>query len=198
MTSGACWTLVARALERNYDVIMPDARGHGNSGVPEQGYRYENLAADALSLIEALNLANPVLVGHSMGGMTAAVVASRTSKRLRGLVLVDPAFLTLQRQHEVHESDVVDQHRRILNGSKEDFLGETRVRRSQRPHELIELFVQARFQTSMRAFEILTPPNSDYVQLINALDVPSLLVVGGVGSVVSLEMAVELAGLNPC
>lgn len=34
MTSGVCWTPVARALESNYDVIMPDARGHGNSSAP--------------------------------------------------------------------------------------------------------------------------------------------------------------------
>jgi N-formylmaleamate deformylase len=198
MTSGACWTPVARALERDYDVIMPDARGHGNSGVPDEGYFYENLAADVESLIDALDLGNPVLIGHSMGGMTAAVVASRIPKRLRGLILVDPAFLTLQRQHEVYASDVAEQHRRILNGSREDFLDETRVRRSHRSNELIELFVQARFQTSMRAFEVLTPPSPDYVQLINSLDVPSLLVVGGIGSVVSLEMAAELAGLNQC
>mgnify|MGYP002135842347 CR=1 FL=1 len=196
MTSGACWTPVARALEKDYDVIMPDARGHGNSGVPDQGYLYENLAADVVSLIDALDLVSPVLVGHSMGGMTAAVVASRNSKRLRGLILVDPAFLTLQRQYEVHESDVVDQHRRILSGSREDFSAEMRVRRSDRPHEIIELLVQARFQTSIRAFEILTPPPPDYVQLISTLDIPSLLVIGGVGSVVSPEMAVELAELN--
>lgn len=196
MTSGICWTPVARVLEKDYDVIMPDARGHGNSGVPDQGYLYENLAADVVSLIDALDLVNPVLVGHSMGGMTAAVVASRNPKRLRGLILVDPAFLTMQRQHEVHESDVVDQHRRILRGSREDFLAETRVRRSHRPNEIIELLVQARFQTNIRAFEILTPPTPDYVQLINTLDIPSLLVIGGVGSVVSLEVAAELAGLN--
>lgn len=49
----------------------------------------------------------------------------------------------------------------------------------------------------MRAFEILTPPNPDYMQLINTLDVPTLLVVGDVGSVVTLEMAAELARLNP-
>src|SRR5262245_28137227 len=61
MTSGACWTSVARALERDYDVIMPDARGHGNSGVPDEGYLYENLAADVESLIDALDLANPIL-----------------------------------------------------------------------------------------------------------------------------------------
>jgi pimeloyl-ACP methyl ester carboxylesterase len=62
--------------------------------------------------------------------------------------------------------------------------------------KVIELFAQARFQTSIRAFDVLTPPNPDYMQLINTLDNPSLLVVGDVGSVVTLEMAAELAELN--
>jgi pimeloyl-ACP methyl ester carboxylesterase len=131
-----------------------------------------------------------------MGGMTAAVVASRNPKRLRGLILADPTFLTPQRQYEVYESDVADQHRRILNRSKEDFLAEMQVRHNRRSQELIELFAQARFQTSIRAFEILTPPNPDYMYLINTLDIPSLLVIGDVSSVVSPEIAAELAGLN--
>jgi pimeloyl-ACP methyl ester carboxylesterase len=196
MTSGACWTPLARALEKDFDVIMPDARGHGKSGVPDQGYRYDDLAADVMGLIDALGLARPVLLGHSMGGMTAAVVASQNSKRLRGLILADPTFLAPQRQREVYESDVADQHRRILTRSKEDFLAEMRGRHSRRSSEIIEQFAQARFQTSLRAFEILTPPNPDYMQLIETLDVPSLLVIGDVGSVISPEMAAELAVLN--
>lgn len=74
--SGACWTPVARALEGEYDVIMPDARGHGKSSVPDDGYRYEDYASDVVSLIEALELSPPIVIGHSMGGMTAALVAS--------------------------------------------------------------------------------------------------------------------------
>ena len=128
--------------------------------------------------------------------MTAAVVASQNPKRLRGLVLADPTFLMPQRQHEVHESDVADQHRRILNQPKEALLAEMRARHSSRSCEVIELFTQARFQTSIRAFEVLMPPNPDYMQLIKSLDVPSLLIVGDVGSVVSPVMATELAGLN--
>jgi pimeloyl-ACP methyl ester carboxylesterase len=196
MTSGACWTPLARELEADYDVIMPDARGHGNSTAPDQGYCYDNLATDVLSLIEALGLAAPVLIGHSMGGMTAAVVANRNPKRLRGLVLADPTFLTPQRQIEVYESDVADQHRQVLNRSREDFLAETRARHIHRSSELIELFVQARFQTSIHAFKVLTPPNPDYMQLINTIDIPSLLVIGGVGGVVSSEVAAELSRLN--
>ncbi len=196
MTNGACWTPLARALEKDYDVVMPDARGHGNSSAPDHGYSYNELASDVIGLIDALGLDAPVLLGHSMGGMTAAMVACRIPKRLRGLVLADPPFLSSQRQREVYESDVAEQHRRILNQPKEDFLAEMRVRHSRRSREVIELFVQARFQTSMRAFEVLTPPNPDYRQLINTLDVPSLLVLGDVGSIVTLEMADELAGLN--
>lgn len=118
MTSGACWTPLARELEEDYDVIMPDARGHGNSTALNQGYCYDNLAKDVLSLIEVLGLADPVLIGHSMGGMTAAVVPSRSPKRLQGLVSIDPSFLTPQRQIEVYESDVADQHRQVLSRSR--------------------------------------------------------------------------------
>ncbi len=196
MTNGACWTPLARALEKDYDIIMPDARGHGSSSAPGKGYDYDNLAIDVLSFIEALGLVNPVLIGHSMGGMTAAVAANRNPKRLRGLVLADPTFLTPQRQREVHESDVVTQHRRILNQSKESFMAEIRIRHKHRSGEFIELFAQARFQTSLHAFEVLTPPNPDYVQLIKTLAIPSLLVIGDVGAVVSPEVASELSRLN--
>ena len=196
MLNGSCWTPLARALEKDYDVIMPDARGHGYSSVTDHGYCYENLAADVVSFIDALGLVAPVLLGHSMGGMTAAVVASRNPKQLRGLVLADPTFLTPQRQREVYESDVADQHRRILNRSKKEYLDEILVRHSRRSREINELFTQARFQTSIHAFEILKPPNPDYVQLINTLEIPSLLVIGDVGSIISNAMATELAGLN--
>ncbi len=196
MLNGACWTSLARAIEKDYDVIMPDARGHGNSSAPDHGYRYEDLAADVESFIDALGLDVPVLLGHSMGGMTAAVVASRNPKRLRGLILADPTFLTPQRQREVHESAIADQHRQILSRPREDLLVELQNRHSRRSRESIEQFAEARFQTSLRAFEVLTPPNPDYKQLINTLDIPSLLVVGDVGSVVTLEMAAELARLN--
>ena len=131
-----------------------------------------------------------------MGGMTAAVVASRYLKQLRGVILADPIFLTPQRQREILESDIANQHRQILNRPREDYLAEVLVRHTRRPREVIELFAQARFQTSIHAFEILTPPNPDYVQLIYTLNVPSLLIIGDVGSVVTSEVAAKLAGLN--
>lgn len=196
--NGACWAPLAQSLETDYDVIMPDARGHGNSSKPEHGYSYDTFADDVLCFIEALGLVSPVLLGHSMGGMTAAVTAFRSPKLLQGLVLADPTFLTPHRQYEVYKSDVAEQHCRILSRPKEDFLAEIKNRRSHRSHEILELIAQARYQTSIQAFEILRPPNPDYVKLIRSIEVPSLLVIGDDGAVVSAKVAAELAQFNRC
>ncbi|HLK92626.1 MAG TPA: alpha/beta hydrolase [Polyangia bacterium] len=194
--SGACWTPVARALEADCDVLMPDARGHGRSSTPTHGYRYDDLASDALGFIRALGLAAPIVLGHSMGGMTAAVAASRGAGLIRGVILVDPTFLTPERQREVYESDVAEQHRRLLAVDRGELLAQQRARQPHRSPELIELLVEARLQTRMSAFEVLRPPNPDYRKLVRAIDVPGLLVIGD-APVVSLETARELETLNP-
>ncbi len=194
--SGACWSPLARALEAEFDVVMADARGHGNSSTPLTGYRYEDHARDVVGLIRGLGLAAPVLLGHSMGGMTAAVVASQIGTALRGVVLADPTFLSPQRQREVYESDAVEQHRWLLSLDRGDVLAQARVRHPQRRPEFIELVSEARLKTRIRAFDVLTPPNPEYHRLVRAIDVPILLVIADNG-VVSLETARELQNLNP-
>ncbi len=196
MGSGAGWTPLARALEGDFDVVMPDARGHGGSSGPERGYRYDDHASDVAGLVRGLQLARPVLVGHSMGGMTAAVVASRGAGLVRAVVLVDPTFLGPERQREVHESDVAEQHRRALELSKAELVAQGRARHPGRSLELVELQAEARLHTRLAAFEVLAPPNPDYREVVRAIDVPTLLVIGD-APVVTLEMATELRGMNP-
>jgi len=195
MGSGACWTPLARALERDFDVVMPDARGHGGSSAPERGYTYDDHAADVVGLIRGLELARPVLIGHSMGGMTAAVVASRGAANLRRVVLVDPTFLSPERQREVHASDVAEQHRRMLALPKSELVAQARARHPQRSPEIVELQAEARRTTRIAAFDVLAPPNPDYRDLVRAIAVPTLLVIGD-DPVVTLEMAGELRDLN--
>lgn len=195
--SGACWIPLARALEDEYDVVMPDARGHGNSSTPLDRYRYEDHAGDVVGLIQGLGFVVPVLLGHSMGGMTAAVVASQIPTAVRGVILADPTFLSSERQREVHESDVVEQHRKLLTSNKGDLLAQLRMRHPHRSSELIELLAEARLQPRIGAFDVLTPPNPEYHELVRTICVPILLVIGDNG-VVSLETARQLQNLNPC
>ncbi|HEX3906007.1 MAG TPA: alpha/beta hydrolase [Polyangia bacterium] len=197
--NGACWTPVARALEDEYDLVMPDARGHGRSSTPLHGYRYDDHASDVIGLIRSLGLASPSVLGHSMGGMTAAVVASRIAEIIGSVILVDPTFLSPERQREVCDSDVAEQHRRMLDLDQRELEARLRARHARRSPEMVELLVAARVQTTMRAFDVLTPPNPEYRRLVSTIGVPILLAIGDRGDppVVSLETARELQNLNP-
>ena len=196
MTNGACWIPVARTLEEEYDVIMPDARGHGKSSAPKEGYRYEDHANDVVDLIKALGLSSPAVIGHSMGGMTAALVACRMQSLLRCLILADPPFLNPEVQREVYESDVAEQHRQLLNKSPDEILAEARNKYPLRSLDILKLLARARHQTSMSAFQVLTPPYPEYRQLARAIDIPTLLMICETG-VVSTAVAEELRNLNP-
>jgi len=197
MGSGACWTPVARVLEEEFDVVMPDARGHGGSSAPHRGYGYDDHASDVERLIRGLALARPVVVGHSMGGMTAAVVASRGAVTIRGLVLVDPTFLSPARQREVYASDVAEQHRRALGQRKADLVADARARHPGRSPAIVELQAEARLKTHLAAFDVLRPPNPDYRDVMRAIDLPTLLVTGDRSPVVTPELATELRVLDP-
>lgn len=196
--SGACWTPPARLLEDDFDVVMPDARGHGDSSTPLHGYRYEDLAGDVIGLIRSIGLENPIVLGHSMGGMTAATVAAAgdAAGLLRGVVLVDPTFLSPERQREVCDSDVAAQHRQLLRLDRAEVLAQLRARHTRRSPELLELLADARMRTRMAAFDVLTPPNPDYRRLVSTIEIPILLVIGDMNPVVSFETARELQTLN--
>jgi pimeloyl-ACP methyl ester carboxylesterase len=71
------WSKVIDGLKDNYRCVAYDQRGWGGSDAPAEGYTLSDLAKDALSLIEAMGLRRYVLVGHSMGGKVAQLVASR-------------------------------------------------------------------------------------------------------------------------
>ncbi|HWG77989.1 MAG TPA: alpha/beta hydrolase [Steroidobacteraceae bacterium] len=194
--SGACWRCVARALESEFDLLMPDARGHGASDTPASGYSYEYHAGDVVGLIRQLELVDPVILGHSMGGLTATLVASRLGHAIRALVLVDPTFLSPQRQREVHASDVVEQHRRLLGKSRDEVVADLRTRHPHRSAEMVGLLAEARLHTRLNAFDVLRPPNPDYQQLVKVIAVPILLAIGD-QPVVSIETARGLQQLNP-
>jgi pimeloyl-ACP methyl ester carboxylesterase len=97
----------------------------------------------------------------------------------------------------VHESDVVEQHRRLLMLDKGEVLAQARARHPHRRPEFIELVTEARLKTRLAAFGVLVPPNPEYQRLVSTIAVPILLVIGDNGAVVSLEMAREMQKLNP-
>lgn len=86
---GVSWLPVVEQLSREFRVIAPDLRGHGESGEPESGYQIANYANDFESLIAALEIDRPLIIGHSLGGLVAWKWASRHPSRAAGIVIED-------------------------------------------------------------------------------------------------------------
>ena len=92
MDNGLCWSRVALTLQKDFDVIMPDARLHGKSSSQGIEFSTQLLVDDVVALINRLNLPPVWVVGHSMGGRTAAILASQHSELIKGIVLEEPAL----------------------------------------------------------------------------------------------------------
>jgi pimeloyl-ACP methyl ester carboxylesterase len=86
---GRYWDLFADAVAGRLRLIAPDARGHGESGRPRDGYAPEQFVADAIAILDASAVDRALVVGHSMGALHAIHLAARHHERVRALVIVD-------------------------------------------------------------------------------------------------------------
>jgi pimeloyl-ACP methyl ester carboxylesterase len=77
------WRKVTAELEKQFKTVAYDARGWGKSDKTLAGYKLADLADEALSLVKALGITQYVLVGHSMGGKVAQLIASRRPEGLQ-------------------------------------------------------------------------------------------------------------------
>src|ERR1035437_4620068 len=96
------WEPVARRLAAaGHRVFAADLRGHGLSDKPDDGYDLANFASDLSSLIEALELDRPVLVGHSLGAFVILEAFARHPELgglVRGVVLVEGGLVEASTQ----------------------------------------------------------------------------------------------------
>ncbi|MFT3923450.1 MAG: alpha/beta hydrolase [Myxococcales bacterium] len=91
MVSGAVFSSLLEVLDlQGLRVIVPDLRGSGASGKPEltEHYALSRYARDVIALAEAESLASYALLGHSMGGQIAQLVAIEDAEHVSGLMLM--------------------------------------------------------------------------------------------------------------
>lgn len=85
------WREALDHLRPTRRAVALDLRGHGRSAPAANGdYSFSGRAEDVAALVDALDLARFVLVGHSGGGVVAVQYAAQHPDRVAGLLLVDP------------------------------------------------------------------------------------------------------------
>lgn len=82
------WEKIAPLLEKDFDLILPDMRGFGQSSEVESTYTVADLASDVAGLLDHLKVGKAFVAGHSMGGYVALAFARAYPQRLAGLGLI--------------------------------------------------------------------------------------------------------------
>ena len=90
---------LSRALSEDYEVISVDMRNHGRSP-HAASMKYDELAADVIELMDALEIKKAYLFGHSMGGKTAMQVALNYPERVKKLCIADIAPVAYSHHHK--------------------------------------------------------------------------------------------------
>jgi 3-oxoadipate enol-lactonase len=82
------WDEVTPLLEKDFDLILPDVRGFGESTTVNSQYSMNDIASDFAALLNHLGIQKAALAGHSMGGYVALAFARLCPERVAGLALV--------------------------------------------------------------------------------------------------------------
>jgi len=88
--SSAMWIEYTQFLSQNgWDVYALDLRGHGQSEGSVSGATMEDYAQDVKQVVTEYDLNNPVIIGHSMGGLVALLYVAQYGAE--AVVAIDPS-----------------------------------------------------------------------------------------------------------
>ena len=88
-TDLSMWDQQAKDFAASHRVLRYDQRGHGKTEAPAGRYTFDILIADALALMDALNIRKANFCGLSMGGATALGLAQRHPDRIARAIVCD-------------------------------------------------------------------------------------------------------------
>lgn len=196
--NGLCWLRAARALEQDYDILLPDVRGHGRSERVQPGQALDN-AADLDALLGALGLENVLVGGHSMGAAAAAELGARCPGRVRGLLLEDPPWRETPPDAAPPRSPFWEWLTGLQGKTVEQIITYGRANNSPLWEEDEWLpWAESKRELDLNIFQALraAPP---WREVVTALPAPTLLITAEVekGAIVTPEVAGEAAALNP-
>jgi pimeloyl-ACP methyl ester carboxylesterase len=88
------WNTFLPSLVPDWHVFAPDLRGHGKSGRAGEDYSLTDYARDIAAFLGEIVSEPAVLMGHSLGAVTAFATAALVPEHIRALVLLDPPLFT--------------------------------------------------------------------------------------------------------
>ncbi len=194
--NGLCWRRFAQAMAGEADIVMLDARGHGESTRVVEGNPFDP-GEDIASVIDHLALNNPIVMGHSVGALATAGFAAAYPGRAALVILEDPPLMPVATPPEraARRKRFRLQVASLQAMSDDELLELGRTLSPDWHEDEFPDWVQSKRQVDPYAL-----PNDDtaWQSTLAKIDVPILLLCGETqrGALVSPEQAEQAARIN--
>jgi pimeloyl-ACP methyl ester carboxylesterase len=197
--TGLCWQPVAEELEATYDVVMPDARGHGLSARVQPDDKL-----DLAGLIRLLGLKRPVVAGHSMGARIASQLGARFPNVARALILEDPPWFAPQgaagHPPSIGRNSTTGQWLLSLQDkTTEQVMAQCRADHPTWPESIVQRWCEGKKQLDINFLATDNGGTPDWPQAVGAIACPVLLVTADPdkGGLVTPALAQQVVAMNP-
>jgi pimeloyl-ACP methyl ester carboxylesterase len=191
---GNRWLPFMEALSQNFEVIVPEHPGFGESEMPAWLDNVGDLAYFYLDFVEQLGLKQVHLVGASLGGWIAAEIAARNQSSLRTLTLVAAAGIHVA---GVQKGDIFLWSRQELarNLFYNQKLAEAMLREEPSPEEM-ELQLKNRLTMAKLAWQPrLHDPH--LAKWLHRITLPTLIVWGAEDKLIPAQYGPAFRDLIP-
>jgi len=187
-STAGMWRRQLLGLESQHSVVALDLPGHGRSSGIDGPASIEESAAVVQRVLDALRLRPCVLVGRSMGGAIALVLASRAPDRVRGLVLACSAARFTLTDERLDAARDVARGRLPQQFTTDTFSPATGI------DVMREAWMeQVKTDPRVRLADLLACRSFDGRTLLPAIRVPTLVVAGADDGITPVALAEELA-----
>lgn len=172
---------IGDALQNNFDVIIIDLPGHGNSEEPKYAWNVDDYVECVKQLLDELKVKNPILIGHSFGGKTSLLYASKY--KVKKLILFGSPFKKEITKLSL-KTKILKTAKKIpvlnkLEGFAKKHIGSTDYKNA----------------TPLMREILVNTVNLDITEEVKKIDCPTLIVWGDLDDQVPVEEAYELEDL---
>ncbi|MEK6751895.1 MAG: alpha/beta fold hydrolase [Chloroflexota bacterium] len=190
------WDAVVPLLENDYDLIVPDLRGFGESSTVDTPYTILDFANDIAGLLDHLGLEKAAFAGHSMGGYVALAFAKEYPERVSGLALVSSqaAADAPERKAGRYKTarDVAEKGVDVVADAMTPKLSA-----NEKVQEFTNLLMKAQSRAGVVGALKAMAEREDFTSILSQFSFPVVLIHGDADALISIDRAREIKSILP-
>ncbi|MBL8102352.1 MAG: alpha/beta hydrolase [Anaerolineales bacterium] len=190
------WDSIAPLLESDFDLIIPDLRGFGESSTVDTPYTMLDVANDIAGLLDFLGVEKAFFAGHSMGGYVALAFAKEYPDRVNGLALVSSQV----------RADAPEQKAGRYKTAKDvlekgvDVVAESmtpKLSANEKVQEFANLLMKAQSKAGVIGALKAMAEREDFTSVLPEFNFPVLLIHGDADALIPIDRAKEIKSVLP-